>query len=269
MQKSLELYFLVNFAVDTALIAVVARANECLRMQRVFLCGLLAASYALLAQTVSLRLTSPAIQILLLAILSMILVGDSSIPRFGSLSIQLLGGAMILGGTGALFPSSSEFPAALIGAGLILTGVVLSIRTSRLITWDVTVLIALKGKSVNLRALIDTGNRLREPISGLPVIIAESEALKPLFSDLSFDRLPCRQVAFGALGGRGTIRAFRPDCVLIRRGDRFVRAPEVWVAVYPGRIPGPTRALAPPSFAVIPGGRIHPPYKIQAKRGDI
>ena len=41
--------------------------------------------------------------------------------------------------------------------------------------------------------------------------------------------------------------------VLIRRGDRYLRAPDVWIAAYPGRIPGSTHALAPPSFAVIPG----------------
>ena len=39
----------------------------------------------------------------------------------------------------------------------------------------------------------------------------------------------------------------------VRRGDSFFRAPDVWIASYPGKIPGSTRALAPPSFAVIPG----------------
>ena len=62
-----------------------------------------------------------------------------------------------------------------------------------------------------------------------------------------------RQVAFGGLGGCGTVRCFHPDHVWICRGGQLIPAPEIWVAVYPGRIPGMQRALAPPSFAIIPG----------------
>ena len=59
--------------------------------------------------------------------------------------------------------------------------------------------------------------------------------------------------SFGGLGGCGTVRCFHPDHVWICRGGQLIPAPEIWVAVYPGRIPGMQRALAPPSFAIIPG----------------
>lgn len=249
MLHSLEAYFLVNFAVDTALIAAVARANECMRLNRVILSGLLAASYALLTESVSARLAHPVIQVLLLSILGMILCADADARRWCSIAIQLLGGAMMLGGVGALLPAPERFPAALVGAGLVLVSAILNVRSHRMLSWEVTVLIGLKGRSVSFRALIDTGNRLHEPISGLPVLIAEAG----LLSDLPVDGLPCRRVSFGALGGGGAVKCFHPDAVLIRRGDQFVRAPDVWIASYPGRIPGSTRALAPPSFAVIPG----------------
>ena len=109
--------------------------------------------------------------------------------------------------------------------------------------------IALRGRSVSFRALIDTGNRLHEPISGASVLIAESA----LLDHLPTGSIPHRRVSFGGLGGSGALDCFHPDAVLIHRGDSFIRAPDVWIAAYPGRIPGPTRALAPPSFAVIPG----------------
>ena len=249
MQHSLEAYFLVNLAVDAALIAVVSRANECMRLRRVCYGSLLAASYALATETVSARLAHPAIQLLLLAVLGLILCGEPDVQKWCSVSIQLAGGATMLGGTSALLPSPERFPVAAIGAGLVLICAILNVRNHRMFTWEVTVLIALRGCSVSFRALIDTGNRLHEPVSGLPVLIAESA----LLHDLPIAEMPSRRISFGALGGSGSVKCFHPDAVLIRRGDKFFRAPDVWVAIYPGRIPGAMRALAPPSFAVIPG----------------
>lgn len=254
MQHSMEAYFLINFAVDAALIAVVARANECMQLRRILLCGLLSAFYAVLVESVSARLSHPAIQLLLLLILGMVLCGDPDVLRWSSISFQLFCGTMMLGGFSSLFAGSSRSLPAALGAGMLLIHLFMKARSRKLISWEVTVLIAFHGKTVNFRALIDTGNRLREPISGLPVLIAESSLLQGLFSNgASTEQPPCRRVAFGALNGSGTVNCFRPDMVLIRRGDHLVRAPEVWVAIYPGKIPGASRALAPPSFAVIPG----------------
>lgn len=253
MQHSLEAYFLVNFVMDAALIAVVARANECMRLRKVILCSFLAASYAILTETVSVQLRHPAVQVMLLALLALLLAGEPEIYRWGFIAFQLFGGAMILGGIGSLNPEPDRIPAVLLGAGMILLSVFMNMRRQRMLSWEVTVLVSLRGRTVSFPALIDTGNRLHEPLSGLPVLIAEASLLKALLAQQGEDSLPCRRVAFGVLGGSGNIRCFRPDMVLIRRGDRLVRAPDVWVAVYPGRIPGTSRALAPPSFAVIPG----------------
>lgn len=250
MHHSLEAYFLANFAADVALLAVVARANECMRLRRVLLSGILAAFYALMTEVVSSRLEHPAIQIVLLIILSMLLIGEPDARKWSSIAIQLAGGAMILGGIGGIVPSSGRFTAAAFGAGLLLVMTILNVRARRIFTWDVTVLISAQGHNTSFRALIDTGNRLHEPVSGLPVLIAESR----LLDALPVNELSCRRISFGVLGGGGTMQCFRPDSVLIQRGKTVVRAPDVWVAVYPDRIPGPAGALAPPSFAIIPGG---------------
>jgi len=38
-------------------------------------------------------------------------------------------------------------------------------------------------RSCRLQALVDTGNRLRDPLSGAPVVVAEGEALRPLLPE--------------------------------------------------------------------------------------
>ncbi len=253
MTSSVEASFLVNFAVDAALIGVVARANGCFCMRRVALGALIGALYALAVSQISARLAHPAVQLALAAPVALIVSGDPDPRRWGAVAFQLLCGALLLGGAGMLLPESlrAAVPLAL-AAGLVAFNLLLSLRRKRLNGWEVTVFLSVQGRTAGFRALIDTGNRLREPVSGLPVLIAESALLKNLLvSDTGAP--PCRFIAYGALGGGGTVRCFHPDAVLIRRGDRLVRAPEVWVAVYPGRMPGPTRALAPPSFAIVHG----------------
>lgn len=253
MQSSLETYFLINFAIDTALIAIVSRANECMNLRRILICGFLAASYAVLIVSVSAKLNHPAVQILLLCILAIILCGECDIHKSCLIAFQLLGSAMMLGGIGSLFSPQDRIPWVLLGTGMIFLSIFLSKRNRRLTTWDVTVLLSLGGRFTRFQALIDTGNRLHEPISGLPVLIAESALLQNLLPDQNSVSLPLRRVSFGVLGSAGTLRCFHPDTVLICRGDQLVRAPDVWVAIYPGKIPGASRALAPPSFAIIPG----------------
>lgn len=256
MRQSIELYFVVNFVMDAALLAVVARANECLRFSRIAAAAFLAAFYAVSVQTVSYRLDHWCIQFALLIPIGIIVSGENSFRRCLNIVFQLICACMILGGIGSLVPeaekNSGEWIISALGSGLLLSNLLLNARARKLTTWEVTVYLKLGNKSIHFRALIDTGNRLREPISGQPVLIAESHLLRELLSGCE-GRLSFRSVAFGALGGQGTIRCFRPDTVLIRRDKRLIPAPTVWVAVYPGRIPGNTHALAPPSFAVIPG----------------
>ena len=250
MQQSLEAYFLINLAVDVALIAVVARTNGCFRLWRTLTGGFLAAVYALLVRTVSERLAHPAIQLVLIVPVSLIVTGDPSPHKWLSVAFQLSCGALMLGGIGGL---AARNIAAGIGGGLLLLSLLLNVRRHRMSAWDVTVCLRYRGRSTSFRALIDTGNRLREPISGLPVLIAEASLLRGIFPTDRDSAVSCRRVTFGALGGGGSVRCFHPDSVLICRGSRLIPAPEVWVAVYPGKIPGSSRALAPPSFAIIPG----------------
>jgi len=75
------------------------------------------------------------------------------------------------------------------------------------------------GNSVSFFAFADTGNRLREPFSGVPVIVADSETVLPLAPDGEKRIIPASTV-----GGRGYYEAFRPDRLRIRtdKGEEIV-----------------------------------------------
>lgn len=66
------------------------------------------------------------------------------------------------------------------------------------------------GKTVSCKALMDTGNNLREPFSGYPVIMAEK---------IIFDRLMCnekqRLIPVSTVNGETLVSAFRPEKITI------------------------------------------------------
>ena len=82
------------------------------------------------------------------------------------------------------------------------------------------------GKTQTLLARGDTGNSLREPFSGLPVIICRREKLqslapRELLSWQEGEFLPgagLRLVPFESLGGKGLLPAFRPERVTLGKG---------------------------------------------------
>ena len=110
--------------------------------------------------------------------------------------------------------------------------------------------IFLRGKSVSLRGLLDTGNELRDS-KGAPVVVAEWAALSPLFPELTPQQaldppsllitmdslqdmkgrvslLPC----LTATSPEGLLPCLRPDAILINGK----KAPHRLVAIIPGPI---------------------------------
>ena len=136
--------------------------------------------------------------------------------------------------------------------------------------WNVELYVELDGAGDVFPALIDTGNRLRDHRSALPVLIVEASAV-PNFAAAA-DRLDpsrARTLPFGVLGSSGELRCFRPDRVEILTDNlSAVPAPACLVAPFPGRIPGPTRALAPPEFAdaAAPARILSDGFKFRSRR---
>lgn len=111
-----------------------------------------------------------------------------------------------------------------------------------------------RGEQVRVEALLDTGNQLRDPLTGRPVIVVEYDVLKPL---LPPEVLECfvgtaepdvwrvlgslsqspwaprfSAVPFQSLGrGRGLMVGFRPDEVLVLRQGRQAPAGKAVVAI--------------------------------------
>lgn len=83
-----------------------------------------------------------------------------------------------------------------------------------------------EGTAISFPALIDTGNRLTEPLTGLPVMIVSRGAV----GDTAFPR--GNPVAFSSMGGRGMLDAFEPDSMTIDGAP----CSDILVAVYDGAL---------------------------------
>ena len=269
MAVSIEAYLLTNFCMDFLATAVIARSFGRVRWRRTAFASLLGALWAVLAQLPGLRfLASPvALAALSLAMASVAMPPDSMRAALTG-ALALLGGGVFLGGmqlaTLRLFEKRSPV-ALLLGAllGALALGAATALRKRRLVTWEVQVFLAAGGGEARFRALVDTGNRLREPFSGLPVLICERRVLADVLPS-GYDALPAgtappgfRQVGYGALGGGGRLNCFRPELCLVDYGGGYLKSPDLWVAVYPGKMPGGVRALAPPVVCTAGQGAQH------------
>ena len=117
-----------------------------------------------------------------------------------------------------------------------------SLRKKRLVTWEVQVFPRRRAaEEARFRALIDTGNRLREPLQRPAGVICERGVLSDVLP-VGYDALPpgdappgFRQIGYGALGGGGRLNCFRPELCLVDYGNGYLKSPDLWVAVYPGK----------------------------------
>ncbi|ACV61951.1 sigma-E processing peptidase SpoIIGA [Desulfofarcimen acetoxidans DSM 771] len=126
-------------------------------------------------------------------------------------------------------------------------------------TCKASLLVRLWGSSVELEALVDTGNSLTDPLSQHPVIIVEYKAIKELLpppiqnlfdkdnlSDFALlhDTLSgnkwserFRLIPFQSLGrSDGLLLGFRPDEIITGADDRKKLVRKVVVGIYPGRL---------------------------------
>lgn len=67
------------------------------------------------------------------------------------------------------------------------------------------------GKSISCKALMDTGNNLREPFSSLPVVMAEKE----IFNQFIIPDEKLRLIPVSTVSGDSLVKAFRPDSLQI------------------------------------------------------
>lgn len=235
---SVELCFLIELLSDFSLIWAAARSMGCFRLQRCAMASALAALYGVLARAVPM-LSGPQVQLVLLLPLSMLVSGSFSLQVPATCALTLAVTAIV---TGTCAASIAHVPLALATIPA-LCALTTRLRRSLLSSLPTRVEVVNQGHTAVLNALIDTGNRLTEPLSGQPVLIANANLLRGVLPQTGY-----RQVAYGSIGGKGLLHCFRPDRVYISFQGHRLRAPDTWIAPFPDRLPGIAQALAPAEF---------------------
>lgn len=76
------------------------------------------------------------------------------------------------------------------------------------------------GKTASISAYPDSGNNLRDFLTGLPVIVCRKDKIKGIFTLENEEELPsgARIIPFSSIGGNGFITAFKPDSLTAEYG---------------------------------------------------
>ena len=107
------------------------------------------------------------------------------------------------------------------------------------------------GKSVQVVAMLDTGNMLKEPITGMPVLVVEKMRLYEILPEEILDNLDnilngknvdiindnylakFRVIPFSSLGMQnGMLLGFKPDKVILEQEEEKIQVKEVIIAIY-------------------------------------
>ena len=106
--------------------------------------------------------------------------------------------------------------------------------------------IRTNGKTVSTRCLSDTGNALREPFSGAPVIVCDKQLGEKMLDGQPPERI--RLIPCGTVSGNSVLRGFRPDEVIISGQGKTIQTKDVYIAASQKEIAGEYEAVLPPQL---------------------
>jgi len=123
-------------------------------------------------------------------------------------------------------------------------------RGGRLMGTKCRVTVKLGGNSCSLGALVDTGNSLYEPFSGVPVIVCPLREVSVLLNPALARAIKAgdwrrtatnagvriRVVPYSAMGGKGTLPALRVDELIIQHDGQLYKAGLCYMAISAQRI---------------------------------
>ena len=236
----LDLWFGLNLLCDYLLCLLTARsAGLYLRRVRYALASLFGAVFACVAPFPSLGFLSlPGWKLLAGALMGWIAFGAERHPLrcvllFFAVSASFGGALLALSGGRPLRISPRELLFSFllcygIGTLLFRFGILFQPHEKR------SIAIEHGGREAHFQALIDTGNSLRDPVSGAHVLIATPQALREILQESAalFEALGpvqlqalstqipelagrLRLLPYSAVGGKGLIPAFRPERLFI------------------------------------------------------
>ncbi len=84
-------------------------------------------------------------------------------------------------------------------------------------------------QSVSVRALLDTGSTLHDPVSGLPIVLLPRECIHKLYPDGMLSNIQTGDIRFQTVTGSGSVRAMKSDEIWIIQG-KYVRQFEAMIA---------------------------------------
>ena len=112
-----------------------------------------------------------------------------------------------------------------------------------------------QGRHCIINTMLDTGHQLREPITGLPVVVVEKEALQELISKETVEKmlsvfhqesdegiedslkLRCRLIPYSSIGKEnGMLVGFKPDHINIYDEDGEQITREAMIAIYESKL---------------------------------
>lgn len=201
MEIYLDLVVILNFLVDFLLILGTNRiSGHSPGVKKAALASLLGAVYAAGCILPGFHfLTNTLWRIISLALMSLIAFGwDVSALRRGVLFVFL---SMAMGGLAMGFGNGGFWPV-IMAALLVCLLCRLGFGGRPGQQQYIPVSILHNGKTIQLTALVDTGNTLRDPVSGIPVLVVDAQAAQKLLS-LTEDQLmhPIETVASGKISG--------------------------------------------------------------------
>lgn len=242
---SVERIWLINFAADLMLLTVSARAVGRVSPGRVLCAAASGAFWALLCCLPALAwLKTPPGVLGCLVLMSLIACPPGSLRKRARLCASLAVCAGLAGGMQLALGAAS--PALFLAAMLLyalFTGCRRAVREVR----EVRLRVDVGGGSLEVSALVDSGNRLHEPLSGLPVLLVERECLERALGERRLSRLEerGRPVRFRSLGSCGELLCLRARRLRIVRDGRLLPAGDVFVAPCEHTLSGEHQAIAP------------------------
>jgi stage II sporulation protein GA (sporulation sigma-E factor processing peptidase) len=184
----------------------------------------------------------------------------------------ILGGAVIgwsyLLQSGICFQCDYHFPAVvskenlcvgiIAGSGLVILVIKRTFYRQYCRRQQYKILVKYESRCCELTAFLDSGNGLCTILKGTPVILADKEAILPLFNDRIVTFLSshsgkewpvkleeCRDEAwlkrielipYRSVGGSSLLLGFRPDSVAVAEGNTIMKTGEVVIAIYDGEL---------------------------------
>lgn len=278
-----DVLFAVNFSMDFLALYITAFFIRCnFKFKRAIASAVIGGIYGIIVVVLDIGVFLTAVFTVMSAvIMCLILSGFNDVLSFArQLVIFLVVNMAIGGGMTAIYSwfntfgaahelliygeansISEQLPLALFVIGGVVIGVILTmfgrIFSSKRKLESAVICISYGGRTIELQAMVDSGDLLTEPFSGQAVAVIDKEAAEKLLSKNMLALLSSMQAVGGVeypikkirflvcetISGKKTLGAFKPDKITVN--DREVAA---WVAISDGeaiRSIGDNNAIVP------------------------